>query len=103
MPISKQDFKEHITRKFYSNKKDFIVRLQMPNGGGVIGTIKPELEEPIDFDEDYMVISIANDVKETIPLNGSEYEVSTDEDNEDTFIVRNGGCIYILSFGSENE
>lgn len=93
-------FKEELTKKIYKNNNGFVIKIQNNDGGGILGTTNKGLVEPIDFDDNNIIISLTNDLKCIIPLN-SECEIETDEEDGDTFVVRNRGCVYSLSFITE--
>lgn len=96
--MNTSDFKDKIVEKIYSNTKNFVVNMKTNSGWGIDGIIEHGNEEPIDFDEGNMIIALADDLKCNIPLDESECEIKSDEEEEDTYIVKNKGGICILTF-----
>lgn len=94
-------FKNKIIEKIYSNKKDFVVRMKTESGLEVIGTIEHNLEDPIDFLEDKMIIALADNLKGIIPL--GECEIVSDEGYEDTYVVKYKEIVFILGFNDDDD
>lgn len=103
MSINTNEFKDKIVEKIYSNTKNYVIKMETNGGWGIDGIIECDNEEPINFCDNDMIIALANDLKCNISLNESQCEIVSDEEEDDTYIIKNKESSCTLTFCDSNE